>query len=299
VTAPQGPSYTYETAPPPEMTYEEYLALVAATAAAAVASTWVIALPYLAPALTQAKWIEFIRQIYPIVEDSRRQVSDIARRFYDSERNKYVDSIEIPISEFFDEINFPDAPTIEAFERLDINLAPYDPAWFEEAMDAVVLDFKKPNRDEKDLVKLLGVVQKEIENGTRRTGLYAVKDDPEAIGWARVEGNENIGSCAWCAMLISRGPVYKTAETAGVIRGMMTEWHPNCDCKVVPVFKRGSKDWPGYEQYRKLEKLWADVTKGYKTGKTAGPGAVTDALNAFRRHLNDEPFISDASRRSA
>jgi hypothetical protein len=88
-------------------------------------------------------------------------------------------------------------------------------------------------------------------------------------------------------MLISRGPVYKTADRAGqspagVPEELMTRWHPNCDCKVVPVFD--IFNWPGRDQYLYYENLWAEVTKGYAGGKNGG-----DKLKVFRSHLESNP----------
>lgn len=40
------------------------------------------------------------------------------------------------------------------------------------------------------------------------------------------------GSCAFCDMLASRGPVYYSRETAGEFN----HYHPGCDCRVVPFW---------------------------------------------------------------
>ncbi|MDV7077704.1 hypothetical protein R4171_17290 [Gordonia amicalis] len=100
----------------------------------------------------------------------------------------------------------------------------------------------------------------------------------EEIGWARVlSGAEN---CAWCTMLASRGPSYRSANSALYASGRRGRrragetYHDHCDCKAVLV--RRGQDWPGREQHEVLEDLWSEATKGY-----SGRGAV----NALRRQL--------------
>ena len=102
---------------------------------------------------------------------------------------------------------------------------------------------------------------------------------PEEIGWARVlSGAEN---CAWCAMLASRGPVYRSAQTAKFASGTRgnqpagAKFHNNCDCAIVLVHK--DRDWNGREQYETLEDLWVEATREFSTGS---------ARRAFRRAID-------------
>jgi hypothetical protein len=72
--------------------------------------------------------------------------------------------------------------------------------------------------------------------------------------------------CAFCAMLESRGAIYKTERTAAF------QAHNHCACVPVPVFtKEDIKLLRDNDLY--LE--WQKVTKGY-SGR--------DALNAWRRY---------------
>lgn len=106
-------------------------------------------------------------------------------------------------------------------------------------------------------------------------------------GWARVATGRE--TCGWCWMLVSRGPVYRSASSAGSQltdrdslqtvgaqefdpQQHMNQWHEGCDCKVVPVFNL--ENWSGRDRHLAAERLWRDATKGYY-GK--------DAINAFRR----------------
>lgn len=305
MTRPYEPRTRYEEQPPPDLTYAEYLLAVAAVQAALAAVVAAVAVPYQALQLTRSDWLSFLSIIYPIVYSARLDIAELAREFHDSERGRHVKPIRVPA---LDELVGPDGRPIRlddttgltrtVYERLDINLAHYEPDWFEDAMDAVVLEFSRPNVTDRGVAKVIGAVLKETERGGHDTALWAVEDDPRVVGWARVEGNENVGSCGFCAMLISRGPVYKdTPANAGLevgseamaveifrqaeatgddaeLMALMNRWHPNCDCKVVPVFNRAN--WPGRAQYMSYERLWASVTKGY---------SGLDALNAFRRAI--------------
>ena len=63
--------------------------------------------------------------------------------------------------------------------------------------------------------------------GGRQTIVDTVKADPHAVGWDRVTSDD---PCAFCAMLASRGAVYRSEETASF------ESHDHCSCSAEPVF---------------------------------------------------------------
>jgi hypothetical protein len=91
--------------------------------------------------------------------------------------------------------------------------------------------------------------------------------DPNALGYARVTDGR---PCAFCAMLASRGPVYKDEHTARVaLDGDV--YHDKCGCHPEPAYYR-DQNWPG--RGREFQKLWNESTKGY---------SGNDAINAFRR----------------
>lgn len=112
------------------------------------------------------------------------------------------------------------------------------------------------------LVSASGAATRQVLNGGREALLTLVQADETALGWARVTDGD---PCYFCAMLASRGPVYKSAATAGF------KAHDHCACSAEAVFSR-SADWPG--DARDYQRLWYSATKGY-SGK--------DAINAFRR----------------
>ena len=116
---------------------------------------------------------------------------------------------------------------------------------------------------------LAGAASRIALDGGRATIHRAVADDDEAIGWARLTDAD---PCAFCAMLASRGPVYKNARTAGDPRAGGDRYHDHCACIAAPVFSR-DEAWLGHA--RDLSDEWERVTAGLS-------GA--DARRAWRRH---------------
>lgn len=253
------------------LSYDQYVEEHQSLVAAALALIQIYLAPFRPLALPLTAWTHLLALIYPVVEDYRQRSGELAREFYDSERRDKTGIVNP--HPFF--------------------LAEYEPDWFEEALTPVREIFSRADATIDDEAQVLSAVAKQIENGGRRTTLRAVEDDPEVVGWARVQGGED--SCAFCTMLISRGPVYLGADTAGLdlddtsaveiwrqaqlsednseLDELMTRWHPNCDCKVVPVFNRAS--WPGRDQYLEALDLWKQATANGEKGR--------DALNSLRR----------------
>lgn len=156
----------------------------------------------------------------------------------------------------------------------------------------VTVEVTEDNRRDPEVVKV--VTDKAVavvERHARMPSREAVTDAADAvdeyrgakIGWARVlTGAE---SCGFCQMLASRGPVYRSEQTASRIGGSQKAYHDNCDCEVVLV--REDQDWVGREEYEALEQLWASSTAG-TNGKSA--------LKAFTAALNQEIVDGTASR---
>lgn len=81
----------------------------------------------------------------------------------------------------------------------------------------------------------------------RDTVLAAVQADPVALGWARVTSGR---PCHFCAMVASRGPVYRSERTASF------EPHDGCSCSAEPTYDRYAP-WPaGSERWASL---WAEA----------------------------------------
>lgn len=112
-------------------------------------------------------------------------------------------------------------------------------------------------------VRLSGASTRLILNGARQAVVQAVRQDSKGVAWMRVTA---ANPCAWCAMLASRGPVYKTAQEAGF------KAHNHCRCTAQAVFSASDaaalRDNDLYQQ-------WKQVTEGL-SGKSA--------LRAWRRY---------------
>lgn len=78
------------------------------------------------------------------------------------------------------------------------------------------------------------------------------------FAFARVVHPSKNGPCGFCAMLASRGPVYKSSQTAGQ---PANRFHHSCRCTVVPVFT--SRRWPGKEQQQKFERVYNGVVRDH------------------------------------
>ncbi|CAN5837861.1 hypothetical protein BH24ACT5_BH24ACT5_04740 [soil metagenome] len=112
-----------------------------------------------------------------------------------------------------------------------------------------------------------------VLEGGRSTIHRAVDDDRAALGWQRWSTKPE--PCAFCVMLISRGPVYLTEESATTAGFNGRAYHDGCMCRARPVFRADEPALPQAVQYRTL---WAETTRGLYG---------QDALNALRRKLDE------------
>ncbi|MFY1688171.1 hypothetical protein [Plantactinospora sp. WMMB782] len=115
-------------------------------------------------------------------------------------------------------------------------------------------------------------------NGGRGKVWDLAGKDKRVLGYIRV--SQTGTPCSWCAMLISRGPVYRSRESGSVLsagsrsvrKGTYEEgdlYHDNCKCTVEPVYSREQyKEGSLYALNREYEELWPKVTKGL-SGKAA------------------------------
>lgn len=79
------------------------------------------------------------------------------------------------------------------------------------------------------LAQITGGLIKRVMNASRQTVIDNADQDPQAHGWMRV----GVPECGWCAMLISRGSVYRSRTTADFAA------HDNCKCGCCPAWDHG------------------------------------------------------------
>jgi len=82
--------------------------------------------------------------------------------------------------------------------------------------------------------KFLGIMRRQVLSGGRQLIDETTGADSQAIGWRRKsDGNP----CAFCAMLCSRGPVYRSADKAGdPTAGSGLRYHGHCGCTAEIVY---------------------------------------------------------------
>ncbi|MEV3858472.1 hypothetical protein AB0J38_29680 [Streptomyces sp. NPDC050095] len=110
-------------------------------------------------------------------------------------------------------------------------------------------------------------------NGARSSNWTHMSRDRRALGYVRLSRTGT--PCGWCAMLISRGPVYKSEKSALFNDG--DKYHDNCHCYAMPIWNRDQYQSSELTALsRQYEALWPKVTKGH-TGK--------DAVTVWRRFI--------------
>lgn len=304
------------------MTPEEYAAQQALITAGAARYTQQFASLFARVPLDWAQWIQLLNMLFPEIESRRYQAAELARQFYDQQRAEV----------------FPELP------RNDRPLEGYTFEWFVQNMEPTRKQMSEMDSRSNAVAHLVLRAVREVENAGRRQLIHAVENDfdldeflaeepdedpadtfdlseflesvgretrptPAAKpksrlvkGWARVATGRE--TCAWCLMLISRGPIYMAADTAGLdlsddtaqrmiaagedVSGHMQEWHTGCDCKVVPVFKHD--EWFGQEAADHALELWNEASREasrlIESGEARSENLNREAINALRRRLS-------------
>ena len=134
----------------------------------------------------------------------------------------------------------------------------------------------------------LGMFHEAVLTGGRMTIQEWARRDSRAIGWRRVsDGNP----CAFCAMLVSRGPVYTSEEHALTRQSDGQKFHPHCGCTVEVVYGDWKPD--GREQQWVDDYYRAAESLPDKTPRTADT-----VLPIMRRsgHYRDSPKSESVDR---
>lgn len=253
--------------------------------------------------LSPRDWLGFLELLWPAVKQARDESSALGRTFYDQQRDLYhptvpnlarelepyefqwfvedmeparkLMSVEQSKPQALDIVKLRVARAVEngarrqiihsvqADVQLDDEPEPPDPAPTDK--------LRKP--DGQLSVDELEAMFDEMEAENAALLRKPESKAGKAIrGWARVATGEE--TCAWCLMLVSRGPVYESARSAGLniedyeavdltlddpeVTSAMNEWHTGCDCKVVPVFKATA--WVGKDAAKRAEGFWIDAS---------------------------------------
>lgn len=121
------------------------------------------------------------------------------------------------------------------------------------------------------------VAQKLVADQGRETVRRAVREDRQAVGYARAAA---LGACAFCRLMASRGAVYATAQSAGREANerfsgdaSVAKFHDNCHCAIIPVFRGQRFELSAHAQ--EWDRLYREYAAPY-------PG---DQLRRFRRAI--------------
>jgi hypothetical protein len=123
------------------------------------------------------------------------------------------------------------------------------------------------------LTTVLGTVGKLVLNGGRMTIIGSVARDRQALGWGRVTSGD---PCAFCRMLASRGPTYRSERAA--------DFHPHdsCGCSAEVIYRGDGAS----AQATAYAREWQASQAAARRDGTASSGTANDALNNYRRYLS-------------
>lgn len=138
----------------------------------------------------------------------------------------------------------------------------------------------KDVRTSRDLVA--SGAERLVLNGGRQTDAKILQLNRDLLGFVRVHEYREDEPCGFCAMLMSRGPVYGSHRGAEGFYNEDTEqwerYHFNCHCSVVSVYSQ--KEWltnPLLADNRMYQQEWNKVIKGKYSGDAA--------LSEWRKHV--------------
>lgn len=124
----------------------------------------------------------------------------------------------------------------------------------------------------------VGAAARHALDGGRSLIRNTVANDQTALGYYR---QTKAGCCSFCAVLASRGQVYKgesfnESDPRFIGDDSDVKVHDHCHCQLVPVFSR-TQGLPDLNE--RFGELWARTSRGL---------SGNDALNAFRRAYEAE-----------
>jgi hypothetical protein len=183
-----------------------------------------------------------VAMLFPVVTRYRRRSVDLARDYYASLNPAGI------------------AP--------DVAVPDYEPKMLAKTLDTFVAG-RVEAEETHDIAAVQGAaaVGRHVEQAGRE--YVALASSRDNVRFARYDPYGE--TCAFCLLLISRGPVY-LSESTGAFRS-----HPGCTCVAVPVFD--TQNWPGKAQYEAAEELYFRSTHG-----TSGK----ESLRAFRRAVEGD-----------
>lgn len=137
------------------------------------------------------------------------------------------------------------------------------------------------------IVRAAGAAIRHVTTAGHEQLIANVESDKLALGWARTT---KPGCCYWCAMLASRGYVYKkdsfAASNAKFTGIGEQKVHDNCGCGLRPVYNTVD---PLPDRTEVLEQMWIDMSR--ETGKT-GAAAITEFRHRYEASELAKPLVA-------
>jgi len=274
---------------------EEYAAGQAILVAAATAYVASFSKYFLPQGLSLRAWLDLLALLFPQVQQSRYLSAELGRRYYDFERASWHPTVERH-DMFLEPYEFKDFVADMEPARKSMSVEDASPRAVEQVQ--IVTARAVQNGGRKQIINSVksderldvepyperrrSIQEIQAENDDFfaaldrefRPPLEATNDAGKAVrGWARVATGRE--TCEFCLMLVSRGPVYESARTAGLnlgdsdaveaiendkdVNDAMNQWHPGCDCIVVPVFN--NTKWEGAEAASNALDLWYQAAR--------------------------------------
>jgi len=193
-------------------------------------------------------WEKLFPRVVQVVQQTQNAMGGLANQYYKVVRN-------IDIGGSYDPVTPPKSPS----KLYEVSFGVTGPT---EVKRQLKLDIEWTRAVDVASKTLAGSAVRLAANSGRDTILNNIEQDHVAVGWQRLSSTGS--PCAFCAMLISRGPVYRTKKRASF------QAHDTCHCFAEPLF-RDSDPLPNVQKY-------ADLWDRYTAGKSG-----EDAINAFRR----------------
>lgn len=209
---------------------------------------------------------EWLRLSTLTIAEHRRESARLAARYYEQLR-----AVELPDVEPYRARLLDSVPETEADEAIRTSLIVTGPVAIKKATQRItnLAEVDSPAASERALATVHETALTQVEGAAVRHVLNGGRDllreegarDVRALAFARVSDGD---PCYFCALMISRGFVYRTKKAAGRNANDrfdgpgLYKFHDRCACTVAPVFDR---DTPASEQEAKFKALYEKARK--------------------------------------
>jgi hypothetical protein len=151
------------------------------------------------------------------------------------------------------------------------------------------VDVKRDEAHRKAGSRQAAVAERITKNAARGLVYSLGEYDGAVIGWARFSTTGT--PCGWCAMLLSRGAVYKSARNAQHQGKNQDEdkYHDNCNCIAVPLFFEGQYDGSDiFGLNKEYDRLW-------QNGDRANGLPKNPSLEVWRSYFRRMAKVQEAA----